>query len=154
MSVWTPKALPYFTPKPAHISSLFKAMHLHAPPSRFAYSSSILSSYNLSAASSASVFCCGAVFVEGREAFDVGIELSVTVFGSMLEFEGASVDVKVGPVILAIWWVNLRCGLLWKYFGVFGCRERENSSELDKLYGPRDVADFRKCGADAWLCKL
>lgn len=36
----------------------------------------------------------------------------MTGFGSMLEFEGASLDVKVGIGILTVWCVGLKFGLL------------------------------------------
>jgi hypothetical protein len=103
MSVSTSKLLPYLC-----VYLLIHHRHpndfiTQAPPSRLAYSSSILSSYNLSAASSASLFCCGAVLVAGWEAFEVGIEESVTGLGSMLEFEGVSLEVKVGMGILIDW---------------------------------------------------
>ena len=63
------------------------------------------------------------MFVAGWEAVDVGIEGSVTELGSMFEFEGVSLEVKVGIPILEkflklTWMLSTVCScteVLWIY---------------------------------------
>ena len=61
-----------------------------------AYSSSIRSSYNLSAASSTSVFVFVVLLLVWAAEVDDGISESVMGLGVMLEFDGFSVVVAVG----------------------------------------------------------
>lgn len=99
--VYSTPVTPYL-PSTLCLTSVSFVLHdIHyAPPSLLAYSSSILSSYNLSAASSASVFVYEVVFVAVWAAPEIGTEKSVAGLGSILELDGFSPEpVAIGILI-------------------------------------------------------